>query len=137
MWPPIRFLPPPIPAAVGGLVVLTADDPDMHSSQNEQDNRNYALAAKLPMLEPSDPAEAKEFLKLAFELSEASRYPGNAAHHHPDFPCQRCGEKGEVISPSAETWLLTSIPRNWSCCRRWPAGAGCYVEERMNRCGNG
>ena len=41
----------------GGLVVLTADDPSMHSSQNEQDNRNYAFAAKLPMLEPSDPAE--------------------------------------------------------------------------------
>ena len=54
----------------GGLVVLTADDPEMHSSQNEQDNRNYAFAAKLPMLEPSDPAEAKELLKTAFELSE-------------------------------------------------------------------
>ena len=53
-----------------GIVVLTADDPDMHSSQNEQDNRNYALAAKIPMLEPSDPAEAKEFLKRAFELGE-------------------------------------------------------------------
>lgn len=54
----------------GGLVVLTADDPQMHSSQNEQDNRNYAYAAKLPMLEPSDPAEAKDMLKRAFELSE-------------------------------------------------------------------
>ncbi len=54
----------------GGLVVVTADDPEMHSSQNEQDNRNYAFAAKVPMLEPSDPAEAKDFLKLAFALSE-------------------------------------------------------------------
>jgi indolepyruvate ferredoxin oxidoreductase alpha subunit len=54
----------------GGIVVLTADDPDMHSSQNEQDNRNYALAAKVPMLEPSDPAEAKEYLKQAFDLAE-------------------------------------------------------------------
>jgi len=54
----------------GGLVVLTADDPEMHSSQNEQDNRNYAFAAKLPMLEPSDPAEAIEMLRLAFEVSE-------------------------------------------------------------------
>ena len=54
----------------GGLVVITADDPEMHSSQNEQDNRNYAYAAKLPMIEPSDPAEAKELLKDAFELSE-------------------------------------------------------------------
>ncbi len=54
----------------GGLVVLTADDPQMHSSQNEQDNRNYAFAAKLPMLEPSDPAEAKDMMRTAFELSE-------------------------------------------------------------------
>lgn len=54
----------------GGLVIITADDPGMHSSQNEQDNRNYALAAKLPMLEPSDPAEAKEFIKIAFRISE-------------------------------------------------------------------
>lgn len=54
----------------GGLVVVTADDPGMHSSQNEQDNRNYAFAAKIPMLEPSDSAEAKEFTKIAFELSE-------------------------------------------------------------------
>ena len=54
----------------GGLVVLTADDPQMHSSQNEQDNRNYAFAAKLPMLEPSDPAEAKAMMRTAFELSE-------------------------------------------------------------------
>ena len=54
----------------GGLVVCVADDPGMHSSQNEQDSRHYANAAKLPMLEPSDSAEAKEFTKLAFELSE-------------------------------------------------------------------
>lgn len=54
----------------GGLVVLNADDPQMHSSQNEQDNRNYAFAAKLPMFEPSDPAEAKEMLQQAYHLSE-------------------------------------------------------------------
>ena len=54
----------------GGLVVCVADDPGMHSSQNEQDSRHYAEAAKLPMLEPSDSVEAKEFAKLAFELSE-------------------------------------------------------------------
>ncbi len=54
----------------GGLVVVTADDPEMHSSQNSQDNRNYALAAKLPMLEPAEPSEAKYFTRLAFQLSE-------------------------------------------------------------------
>ncbi|TFG37624.1 MAG: indolepyruvate ferredoxin oxidoreductase subunit alpha, partial [Syntrophobacterales bacterium] len=54
----------------GGLVVITADDPSLHSSQNEQDNRNYARFAKIPMLEPSDSQEAKEFIKLAFKISE-------------------------------------------------------------------
>jgi indolepyruvate ferredoxin oxidoreductase alpha subunit len=54
----------------GGLVLVTADDPEMHSSQNEQDNRNYAKFVKVPMLEPSDSMECKEFTILAFEISE-------------------------------------------------------------------
>ena len=54
----------------GGLVLAVADDPGMHSSQNEQDSRHYAKAAKLLMLEPSDSAECKEFTKIAFEISE-------------------------------------------------------------------
>jgi indolepyruvate ferredoxin oxidoreductase alpha subunit len=54
----------------GALVIITADDPSLHSSQNEQDNRNYAKFAKIPMLEPADSQEAKDFVKLAFELSE-------------------------------------------------------------------
>ena len=54
----------------GGLVLVAADDPEMHSSQNEQDSRNYARFAKVPMLEPSDSQECKEFTRLAFELSE-------------------------------------------------------------------
>jgi len=54
----------------GALVIITADDPSMHSSQNEQDNRNYARFAKIPMLEPADAQEAKEFIKLAFQISE-------------------------------------------------------------------
>ena len=58
-----------------GLVVVTADDPSMHSSQNEQDNRHYAVAAKVPLLEPSDSAEARTFTRLAFELSEAFDTP--------------------------------------------------------------
>ncbi|MFB3882226.1 MAG: indolepyruvate ferredoxin oxidoreductase subunit alpha [Armatimonadota bacterium] len=54
----------------GGLVIVTADDPGMFSSQNEQDNRHYAPFAKAPMLEPSDSQEAKDFTIAAFELSE-------------------------------------------------------------------
>ncbi|MDR0855211.1 MAG: indolepyruvate ferredoxin oxidoreductase subunit alpha [Christensenellaceae bacterium] len=53
-----------------GLVVCVADDPSMHSSQNEQDSRIYARAAHIPMLEPGDSAEAKVFTKLAFDISE-------------------------------------------------------------------
>ncbi|HEX9970441.1 MAG TPA: indolepyruvate ferredoxin oxidoreductase subunit alpha, partial [bacterium] len=53
-----------------GIVIISADDPSMHSSQNEQDNRWYARAAKIPMLEPSDSQEAKDFTALALELSE-------------------------------------------------------------------
>jgi indolepyruvate ferredoxin oxidoreductase alpha subunit len=54
----------------GGLVLVSADDPGMHSSQNEQDNRNYASFARVLMLEPSNSQEAKDLTKLAFELSE-------------------------------------------------------------------
>ncbi|MBQ8012704.1 MAG: indolepyruvate ferredoxin oxidoreductase subunit alpha [Oscillospiraceae bacterium] len=54
----------------GGLLVCVADDPGMHSSQNEQDSRHYAIGAKVPMLEPADSAECKEFAKLGFEISE-------------------------------------------------------------------
>ena len=54
----------------GGLVICVADDPAMHSSQNEQDSRRYAIASKVPMLEPSDSAECYEFSKAAFDLSE-------------------------------------------------------------------
>lgn len=54
----------------GGLMIVVADDPGLYSSQNEQDTRMVARAAQLPVLEPSDSAEAKDFVKIAFELSE-------------------------------------------------------------------
>ncbi|MCL2151476.1 MAG: indolepyruvate ferredoxin oxidoreductase subunit alpha [Oscillospiraceae bacterium] len=53
-----------------GMVIAVADDPGMHSSQNEQDSRHYARAAKLPMLEPADSSECLQFAKIAYELSE-------------------------------------------------------------------
>ena len=56
--------------ANGGLVFCVADDPGMHSSQNEQDSRHYAKASKIAMLEPADSSECKEFTKLAYEMSE-------------------------------------------------------------------
>ena len=59
----------------GGLVIAVADDPGLHSSQNEQDSRHYARAAKLPMLEPSDSREAIEMVKLGYSISEEFDIP--------------------------------------------------------------
>jgi indolepyruvate ferredoxin oxidoreductase alpha subunit len=58
-----------------GFVIVTADDPDMHSSQNEQDNRYYAKFAKMALIEPSDSQECKEFLKEAYQISEKMDLP--------------------------------------------------------------
>ncbi|MEN6329529.1 MAG: indolepyruvate ferredoxin oxidoreductase subunit alpha [Methanobacteriaceae archaeon] len=58
-----------------GMVILTADDPSMFSSQNEQDNRHYARLANLPLLEPSNPQEVKDFILQAFQISEAFQIP--------------------------------------------------------------
>jgi len=58
-----------------GMVIVSADDPGMHSSQNEQDNRRYAKFARVPFLEPSDSAEARDFTRLGFEISEAFDTP--------------------------------------------------------------
>lgn len=59
----------------GGCVIITADEPGQFSSQNEQDNRNYAKAAKLPMLEPSDSQECKDMIGIAYEISEKYNTP--------------------------------------------------------------
>lgn len=59
----------------GGLVLVSADDPGLHSSQNEQDNRHYAPFAKIPMLEPSDSQESLDMMRQAFEISEAFDLP--------------------------------------------------------------
>ncbi|NMC43264.1 MAG: indolepyruvate ferredoxin oxidoreductase subunit alpha, partial [candidate division Zixibacteria bacterium] len=53
----------------GGFVLISADDPEMHSSQNEQDNRIFAKFAQIPLLEPSDSAESKEMIKIGLEVS--------------------------------------------------------------------
>ena len=60
---------------VGGFVAVVADDPGMHSSQNEQDTRHFARFAKIPIFEPSDSEEAKEFVKLALQVSEEFNTP--------------------------------------------------------------
>lgn len=84
----------------GGLVVIVADDPEMHSSQNEQDSRNYDFAAKLPMLEPSDPAEVGELLKLAFAISEEFDTPVLFRITTRISHVKGVVKKGEKLSPS-------------------------------------
>jgi indolepyruvate ferredoxin oxidoreductase alpha subunit len=117
----------------GGLVVLTADDPDMHSSQNEQDNRNYALAAKVPMLEPSDPAEAKDFLKRAFELSEhfdtpvLLRITTRIAH------VKGVVQRGEDAAPSARP-VIEKQPAKFVMLPAMARRRRLHVEERMQQC---
>ena len=88
-----------------GLVICVADDPAMHSSQNEQDSRHYAVAAKVPMLEPADSAEALAFSKAAFELSERFDTPvllrmcTRVAHS------QSVVEVGERVAPEPKPYI--------------------------------
>ncbi len=82
----------------GGLVICVADDPAMHSSQNEQDSRHYAIAAKVPMLEPSDSEEAYTFAKSAFELSEKFDTPVILRMCTRIAHSQSCVEMGEKAS---------------------------------------
>ena len=80
-----------------GLVVGVADDAGMHSSQNEQDSRHHAIAAKLPMLEPSDSAEAREFAMAAYELSERFDTPVLLKM------CTRVAHSQSVVEPKERT----------------------------------
>lgn len=82
-----------------GMVICVADDPGMHSSQNEQDSRHYAIAAKIPMLEPSDSMEALEFTKKAYELSEQFDTPVIVKMCTRIAHSQSVVETGERIAP--------------------------------------
>ena len=117
--------------ANGGLVFCVADDPGMHSSQNEQDSRHYAKAAKIMMLEPSDSEECKEFTKRAFSLSEEYDTPvfirlSTRVSHSQSMI--ETGEREEIALKPYEK----SIPKNVMM----PAMAikkHVIVEERMKK----
>ncbi len=83
-----------------GMVIAVADDPGMHSSQNEQDSRHYAVAAKLPMLEPADSSEAYKFAKYAYEISEKFDTPVILRM------CTRISHSQSIVEPGerAEMW---------------------------------
>ena len=75
----------------GGLVVISADDPGSHSSQNEQDNRRYGPLAKVPILEPSDSQEAYDIMAYAFRHQRGVRYAGHRADDHPHLALEISG----------------------------------------------
>ena len=114
-----------------GLVICVADDAGMHSSQNEQDSRHYAIASKVPMLEPSDSGEAYEFAKKAFELSETYDTPviikmcTRVAHS------QSIVEPGERMEPEGRPYeknIAKYVMMPGNAIRRHPV-----VEERMRK----
>ncbi|OGW75951.1 MAG: indolepyruvate ferredoxin oxidoreductase subunit alpha [Omnitrophica bacterium RBG_13_46_9] len=119
-----------------GLVVVTADDPGMHSSQNEQDNRNYAKFAKIPLLEPSDSQEAKDSVRLALRISEMFDTPvlikvtARIAHSRSVVEISR---KRNALSPKR------SYTRNAAKYVMIPANAKkrrLFVEKRLARLKN-
>ncbi len=114
----------------GGMVIGVADDAGMHSSQNEQDSRHYAKAAKIPMLEPADSAEALAFAKLAYDLSEQFDTPvllkmcTRVSHSQ---SVVECGERIEVQKEYAKNpQKYIMMPGNAK--RRHP-----LVEERTRK----
>lgn len=115
----------------GGMVIAVADDQGMHSSQNEQDSRHYAIAAKLPMLEPADSGECLAFTKYAYELSE--RY---------DTPvmlrtCTRVAHSQSAVAlQEREELALKPYEKNPQKYVMMPAnaiGRHVFVEERMQK----
>jgi indolepyruvate ferredoxin oxidoreductase, alpha subunit len=113
----------------GGIVLVSADDPELFSSQNEQDNRHYARFAKIPMLEPATSQEAKDFTKMAFTISEEFGTPvmvRTTTRISHSMGIVETGEPGEQLNPSLERhpaeWVM--LPAN--ARRRHPV-----IEERV------
>ncbi|MFP4201044.1 MAG: indolepyruvate ferredoxin oxidoreductase subunit alpha [Clostridia bacterium] len=123
----------------GGLVVVTADDPGMHSSQNEQDNRNYARFAKIPVLEPSDSQEAHDFVLRAFQLSEIMDTPvllrSTTRISHSRSPVEAGPMSPTRVSPGFESNLAkyVMIPGNARGRRRAVAERSRKLEEFVER----
>ena len=112
-----------------GMVIAVADDPGMHSSQNEQDSRHYAKASKIPMLEPSDSDEALKMTKLAFELSEKFDTPFIVKM------CTRVAHSQSIIVESERQEVQKTYEKNPAKYIMMPGNAKKrhpIVEERTN-----
>ena len=114
-----------------GMVICVADDAGMHSSQNEQDSRHHAIAAKVPMLEPSDSAEAYHFVKRAFELSEEFDTPFIVKMCTRVSHSQSIVEIGERVVPEPKKYeknIAKYVMMPGNAIRRHP-----IVEERTRK----
>lgn len=115
----------------GGMVLISADEPGQHSSQNEQDNRNYAKAAKIPMFEPADSQESKDMVKSAFEISEEYDTPVLIR-----TTTRACHSKGIVECYDREEIEIKPYEKNVNKYITVPAVAKklrVKVEERMKK----
>lgn len=115
----------------GGMVLITADEPGQHSSQNEQDNRNYAKFARIPLLEPADSQECKEMMKSAFKISEKYDTPVLVR-----MTTRVCHSKGIVECKDREEVEIKDYVKNTDKNMATPANARkmrVKVEERTNR----
>ena len=114
-----------------GMIIAVADDAGMHSSQNEQDSRHYAIAAKLPMFEPSDSAEALEFTKLAYEISEKYDTPvlmKMCTHVAHSQSVVELGEREEIDRKPYEKNIMKWVMMPGMAKKRHP-----IVEERTRK----
>lgn len=115
----------------GGLVIAAADDPGMHSSQNEQDSRHHAIASKVLMLEPSDSSECKEFTKTAFELSERFDVPAivrlSTRVAHSQSVVELCGREEIPLKEYKKN------PQKYVMMPAYARGRHVFVEERTKR----
>lgn len=112
----------------GGMVIAVADDPGMHSSQNEQDSRHHAIASKVMMLEPSDSGECKEFAKIAFELSEQFDTPVivrlSTRVSHSQSSVELCEREEKELKEYKKT------PQKYVMMPAFAKGRHVFVEER-------
>lgn len=112
----------------GGMVIAVADDPGMHSSQNEQDSRHHAIASKVMMIEPSDSGECKEFAKIAFELSEQFDTPVivrlSTRVSHSQSSVELCEREEKELKEYKKT------PQKYVMMPAFAKGRHVFVEER-------
>ncbi len=114
----------------GGIVILVADDPGMHSSQNEQDSHNYAAFARVPMLDPSDSAEALAFTRAAFELSERFDLPVFVRSTVRISHAKSLVEPGERVEASAARAYKTN-PAKWVMMPAMARARRVSLDERI------